>query len=69
MIYYRIHNGKEHGILLDTVPDDVKLVVAPDSSSSDYEVHEALRKRGIDVLVLDHHDADKVSENACIINN
>ena len=31
-IYYRIHSGKQHGILLETVPDDVKLVIAPDSS-------------------------------------
>lgn len=68
-IYYRVHEGKEHGILLDTIPDDIKLVIAPDSSSSDYEVHEILHQRGIDILVLDHHDADKVSENACVINN
>lgn len=25
--------------------------------------------RGIDVLVIDHHQADKISPNACIINN
>lgn len=31
-IYYRIHSGKQHGILLETVPNDVKLVIAPDSS-------------------------------------
>lgn len=31
-IYYRIHTGKQHGILLETIPNDVKLVIAPDSS-------------------------------------
>lgn len=31
-IYYRLHTGKEHGILLNTIPEDVKLVIAPDSS-------------------------------------
>ena len=31
-VYYRIHTGKQHGILLETIPDDVKLVIAPDSS-------------------------------------
>jgi single-stranded-DNA-specific exonuclease len=45
------------------------MVIAPDSSSNDYEQHKALRERGIDVLVIDHHEAEKVSENACIINN
>ena len=68
-VYYRIHTGKQHGILLETIPDDVKLVIAPDSSSNDYEVHEELKSRGVDVLVIDHHEADKISENAVIINN
>ena len=68
-IYYRIHSGKQHGILLETVPDDVKLVIAPDSSSNDYEVHQALQARGVNVLVIDHHEADQISENAVIINN
>ena len=68
-VYYRIHTGKQHGILLETIPDDVKLVIAPDSSSNDYEVHQELKSRGVDVLVIDHHEADKISENAVIINN
>ena len=68
-IYYRIHSGKQHGIILDTIPSDVKLVIAPDSSSNDYEVHKTLAERGVDVLVIDHHEADAISEYACIINN
>mgnify|MGYP003291506356 CR=1 FL=1 len=68
-IYYRIHTGKQHGIILETIPDDVKLVICPDSSSNDYDEHKALAERGVDVLVIDHHEADTISENACIINN
>ena len=68
-VYYRIHTGKQHGIILDTVPADVKLVIAPDSSSNDYEEHRTLMERGVDVLVIDHHEADNISECACIINN
>ena len=68
-ISYRIHHGTEHGLIVDTIPKDVKLVVAPDSSSNDYEQHKILKEQGIDVLVLDHHEADKVSEYACVINN
>ena len=68
-IYYRIHTGKQHGIILDTIPDDVKLVICPDSSSNDYDEHKTLAGRGVDVLVIDHHEADAISENACIINN
>ena len=68
-ISYRIHDGKQHGLLTDTIPEDVKLVIAPDSSSNDYEEHKELHNRGIDVLVLDHHEAEKYSEFACVINN
>ena len=68
-IYYRVHEGKQHGLILETIPEDVKLVIAPDSSSNDYEVHKALQERGVDVLVIDHHEAEKISEYACIINN
>ena len=68
-ISYRVHEGKQHGLILDTIPEDVKLVIAPDSSSNDYEVHAELKARGIDVLVLDHHEAERVSEYACVINN
>lgn len=68
-VYYRIHTGKQHGIILDTIPKDVRLVIAPDSSSNDYDVHAALAERGVDVLVIDHHEAEKISPHACIINN
>lgn len=68
-ILYRFHSGKEHGIIVSTIPEDVKLVIAPDSSSNDYEQHKELSEKGIDVLVIDHHEAEKVSEYACVINN
>lgn len=68
-ITYRVHGNKAHGLILETIPEDIKLVIAPDSSSNDYEVHKELAARGCDVLVLDHHLADHISEYACIINN
>ena len=69
-IIYKAHVGKEHGILTkDRVPNGVKLVVAIDSSSNEFEVHQSLVESGIDVLVIDHHEAEKVSDYACVINN
>ena len=50
-ISYRIHDGKEHGIILDTIPENVKLVIVPDAGSNDYEQHKILRDKGVDVLV------------------
>lgn len=72
-IFYRIHTGKQHGIVREMVEPIIergfKLVICPDSSSNDYEQHKLLKEAGVDVLVIDHHEADMVSENAVIINN
>ena len=70
---YFAHDSKQHGLsdCIDWITSarDVSLVICPDSSSNDYDEHKKLKDLGIDVIVLDHHDADKISENAVIINN
>jgi single-stranded-DNA-specific exonuclease len=68
-IIYDFHPHKAHGIWLDQIPQETKLVIALDSSSNEYDIHEQLSNKGIDVLVIDHHKADKVSPFACVINN
>ena len=68
-ISYSFHTGKIHGINLELVPENTTLVIAPDSSSNDYDIHKALYDKGIEVLVLDHHQAEKISKYACIVNN
>ena len=68
-VYYRLHTNKHHGIIAKTVSENIKLVIVPDASSNDYEIHKELKERGIDVLILDHHEAEEVSKYACVINN
>lgn len=68
-IQYAFHSGKIHGINPAVIPAGTTLVIAPDSSSNDYDIHQILADKGIDVLVIDHHQADKVSEYACVVNN
>lgn len=68
-VFYRPHTNKAHGIIPETVPSDVKLVIAPDSSSNEFEIHKELHERGVDVLVIDHHNTTHYSEYACVINN
>lgn len=68
-IIYDFHPHKAHGIWLDQIPQGTKLVIALDSSSNEYGIHEQLFNKGIDVLVIDHHNADRISPFACIINN
>lgn len=72
-VEYFMHSGKQHGLgdidISDLIQRGFKLVICPDSASNDYEQHQILKEHGIDVLVLDHHEAPKISEYACIINN
>ena len=37
--------------------------------SNDYAYHKKLKEQGRTVIVLDHHLADHISEDAIIINN
>lgn len=67
-----LHSSKQHGLndCIDWIVDkQFNLVCCPDSSSNDYNEHQRLKELGIDTIVLDHHEADKIDDNAIIINN
>ena len=66
-----MHDGKQHGLsdCINKISNYYSLVMLPDSSSNDYIYHQNLFHKGIGVLVLDHHLADKISPYAVIINN
>ena len=72
-VEYFTHSGKQHGLndvdVGDLIRRNFKLVICPDSASNDYLQHQNLYKSGIDILVIDHHEAEKVSKYACVINN
>lgn len=64
-----MHDTKTHGIDMDSIPLNTSLVIVPDASSNEYDKHKKLLDRGIDILILDHHQAEKVSQYACVVNN
>lgn len=71
---FYIHDGKQHGLAdvldsYDWLAKGIKLVICPDSASNDYEQHKRLKDHGVDVLILDHHEAEYVSPDAITINN
>lgn len=68
-VTFNVHTKKIHGIKSEDVPEGVKLVIVPDAGSNDYEEHKKLYNRGIDVIVLDHHNCDKYSPYATVVNN
>ena len=67
-----IHSGKQHGLSdvdVEWAAANYALILCPDASSNDYEYHLAFIDKGVDIIVLDHHEADIVSPNAIVINN
>ena len=66
-----LHEGKEHGLAdfpFDKIKD-IDLFLIPDASSNDYEIHSYLKEYEKDIIILDHHEADKISKDAIVINN
>ena len=72
-IEFIMHKNKKHGLTKEIVKEiidkDPALLVIPDAGSSDYKEHRQLREHGIKVLVIDHHECEKYSEDAVVINN
>lgn len=69
-ITYSLHTGKQHGLSEDVeIPENTNLIICPDSSSNDYEQHKQYNEQGIDIIVLDHHECNKYSEHAIVVNN
>lgn len=64
------HSGKGHGLSPDIKIDPTsKLIILPDGGSNDFEQHRQLKESGVDVLVIDHHVAEAISQDAIVINN
>lgn len=76
-VHYIIHNNnKAHGLAkMDDgdfeLPDGTKLFIIPDAGTNDAEECNRLIKQGVDVIILDHHEAEEVANKnkAIIVNN
>ena len=70
-----IQNGKERGIQSDTMRKQIfewqpDLIIIPDAGTNSAPWEDEFIDNGIDILVIDHHNADKdVCQHAIVINN
>ena len=60
---------KAHGLSDVEIPDDVKLLIVADAGTNDTEECRKLADRGIDIIILDHHEKEEDNPYALIINN
>lgn len=73
-VNFFFHQGKQHGLedCIDKILEEkYKLILVPDAGSNDLEQHKILKENNIDIIVLDHHEADIPADyqNAIVINN
>lgn len=66
--------NKAHGLQLNddgvsNIDKECDLLIIPDAGSDNFKGHKLLKSKGIDVLVIDHHDCKGYSENALVVNN
>lgn len=51
---YSIHTGKQHGLSRDVeIPENIDLLILPDSGSNDVEQCKELQEKEIDIIILD----------------
>lgn len=60
---------KAHGLSDVEIPDDVKLLIIADAGTNDAKECKELKDRGIDILILDHHEKEEENPYALIVNN
>lgn len=68
------HLERTHGlteqIMQEIINSNVDLVIIPDAGTNDFEQHEILASKKIEVVVLDHHEAiNGYSNHAIVVNN
>jgi single-stranded-DNA-specific exonuclease len=68
--YIYSQRSKGHGIehQLESVPDDTDLLIILDSSSNSVKACKALKKKGIDIIILDHHQVEVENPYALLVN-
>lgn len=70
-VNYILHTrAKSHGLDDDiTVSEDTKLLIIPDAGTNNTLQCKELVGRGIDILILDHHESEEDNPHALIVNN
>lgn len=70
-VQYILHTRpKAHGLTDDiTIAEDTRLLIIPDASTNDTKQCKSLTEKGIDVLILDHHEKETENPYAIIVNN
>ena len=70
-VEYILHKrAKAHGLSDDVIiPNGIKLLIIPDAGTNDCKECKELSEKGVDILILDHHEKEEDNPYALIVNN
>jgi len=69
---YFIHTKKQHGIhdlLQQILKSKINLLIVPDAGTNDVEECKILQEKGIQTIILDHHQVEVENPYAVVVNN
>lgn len=70
---YFLHDHKAHGLteeIIDQIlSSNTNLLIVPDAASNDTEAIDKLFFMGIEIIILDHHEVDRIPNHGVLINN
>lgn len=68
-----MHDDKKHGLtppIMNSISNsDIDFLIIPDAGSHDLKQHKILKDKGIEIVVIDHHEFDKMSKDATVVSN
>lgn len=67
IIYHKRNKG--HGLSDVNISENVKLLIIADAGTNDTDECKQLSEKGIDIIILDHHEQEKDNPYAIIVNN
>jgi single-stranded-DNA-specific exonuclease len=71
-VKYSINQGKIHGLShlnIDGIVEKIDILIIVDSLDSQHTVYKQLHHKGIDVIILDHHDFKKYPVDATLVSS
>jgi single-stranded-DNA-specific exonuclease len=68
--YFHAQRSRGHGIhqSISDIPDGTDLLIILDSSSNEEESCKKIFERGIDIVILDHHEIENKNEYCILVN-
>lgn len=65
-----INKGKIHGLKNSNINTDIAdILIIVDSLDQDYTIYDELKQKGVEIVILDHHEFEEYPESAILVSS